>query len=155
MDFTVGEAYHLIVAFTTSNKASIVSDKSPVLFQNTINRHNLKSKHARELISFVMKNYESECFKLSDVGMREGFAKLGAKECLTHGVLRSLGLVECKKADTVLIKCSIVIQENSVYKLTGTKLVDIKEHDKLNEKLNNILKESIKFNKRKNYLENF
>lgn len=155
LDFTVGEAYHLIVAFTTSNKASIVSDKPPVLFQNTINRHNLKSKHARELISFVMKNYESECFKLSDVGMKEGFAKLGARECLTHGVLRSLGIVECRKADTVLVKCSIVIQDNSVYKLTGPKLVEVKEHEKLTDKLNNILKESPKFNKRASYLENF
>ncbi len=155
IDFTIGETYHLIVAFTTSNKPSSVSEKTPILFQNTINRHNLKSKYARELISFVTKNYETECFKLSDTGMGEGCVKLGARECLTHGVLRNLGLVECRKAETVLLKCSIVVQDNSVYKLTGPKLVEIQEHEKLTEKLNNILKESPKFNKRASYLDDF
>ena len=155
LDFTIGETYHLIVAFTTSNKPSIVSDKSPVLFQNTINRHCLKSKLARELISNVTKNYDTECFKLSDLGMSDGSVKLGSKECLTHGVIRSLGLVECRKAETVILKCSIVVQDNSVYKLTGPKLDEIHEHCKLTENLNNILKESPKFNKRARYLDDF
>ena len=155
LDFTVGETYHLIVAFTTTKKMSTVSDKSPVLFQNTINRHNLKSKYARELITNVTKNYETEFFKLSDIDMGEGKVKLGARECLTHGVLRNLGIVECRKADTVLLKCSVVIQDNSVYKLTGPKIVETHEHEKLTDKLNNILKQSVKFNKRASYLDNF
>lgn len=153
LDFTVGEAYHLIVAFTTLNKRSVVSDKSPMIYQNTIVRQGLRSKNSREMISKITKDYDTDCFKLSDLGMSEGIAKLASKECLSKGVIRSLGLIECRKAETVLVKCTIIIQENSVYKVTGPKLNEINEHEKLSDNLNKLLSQSPKFNKRASYLE--
>jgi len=151
--FTVGEAYHLSVAFTKSNKVTIMSEKTPMIYQNTQIRYSLKSKYARELISYVNKNYETECFKISNVNMSKVHAKIGLKECLARGVIRSLGLTECRNNDVVILKCSIVIQNNSVYKLTGPKISETNTHPKLNEDLNNILLNSNKFNKRNDYLD--
>jgi len=151
VDFTIGEIYHIVVAFTTSDKKSSVSSKPPVIFQNTVNRYTLKTKAARELLNNVTKQFETECFKLKDINMNESSARLGMRECLNHGVLRNLGLVELKNSETVLLKCTIAIQSNSIYKLTGDKLDDIKTSDILTDELNNILKQSIKFNKRDDY----
>ena len=92
-----------------------------------------------------------DCFKINTLEMKESLARLGMRECLNHGVLRSLGLIEVKNSETVLIKCSIVIQSNSIYKLTGNKLDKITTSEKLTDELNNILKQSPKFNKREDY----
>ena len=85
--------------------------------------------------------------------MSKVHAKIGLKECLARGVIRSLGLTECRNNDVVILKCSIVIQNNSVYKLTGPKISETNTHPKLNEDLNNILLNSNKFNKRNDYLD--
>ena len=151
VDFTIGEAYHIIVGFTSSDKKASVSGKLPMIFQNTINRYTLKTKAARDLLNCVTKKYDMDCFKINNLDMRESLARLGMRECLNHGVLRSLGLIELKNSETVLLKCSIVIQNNSIYKLTGSKLDKIKTSEKLTDELNNILKQSPKFNKREDY----
>jgi methionine aminopeptidase len=152
LDFTIGEAYHMTVAFTTSQKKANVSNKTPAIYQNTINRYTLKTKAARELLNNVTKQFDTECFKLSDINMNEASAKLGMRECLNHGVLRSLGLIELKNSETVLLKCSFIVQDNSIYKLTGEKIKDPETCDFLTTELNNILKENIKFSKRLDYL---
>lgn len=152
LDFTIGETYHLIVAFTQSEKNATISQKSPVIFQNTINRYTLKTKAARELLNNVQKQYDMDCFKLTDINISQGSARLGLRECLNHGVLRSLGLIELKNSDIILLKCSIVIQENSVYKLTGPKLKDLTECSCLSEELNELITQNTRFDKRTNYL---
>jgi hypothetical protein len=151
LEFSIGEVYHIIIAFTTSDKNASVCDKNPIIYQNTINRYSLKLKVAREVLNKANKKYNNDCFKLSDIDMTESLARLGARECLNHGVLRCLRLVNVKNSDTVLLKCSIAVQSNSIYKLTGDKLDNIQTSDKLTEELNNILKQSSKFNKRDDY----
>ena len=151
LNFTKGEVYHIIIAFTTSSKKPTVSSKVPVIYQNTINKYILKSKSARDLINCVNKNFSMNCFKVTNLDMNENVARLGMKECLNHGVLRSLGLIELKNCETVLLKCSIVIQNNSVYKLTGKKLVNTDPCMILTDELNNILKQPLKFDKRDDF----
>ena len=82
--------------------------------------------------------------------MNEAKVKLGLKECLNHGVIRNLGLIELDNSIVVQLKCTIILQNNTVYKLTGGKLVKL-PNEKLTNELNNILKQSQKFDKRINY----
>lgn len=150
LDFTIGEAYHLIVTITTSKNIPKVSEEPSVLYQNTKNRYNLRCKYSRELISNVIKNYDTEIFKLSNINMSESRIKLGLKECLDHGVIRGLGLIELNNCETVQLKCTVIIQNNTVYKLTGNKISKL-THAKLTPELNKILKQSFRFDNRESY----
>ena len=72
--------------------------------------------------------------------------------CLDSGVIRGLGIANQNDSNIVLMKCSIIIQDNSVYKLTGRKYKTVSPYDKLSEELNKILNYPKQFDKR---LENY
>ena len=114
--------------------------------------YQLKSKYARELLNNVTNNYSTHGWKLNNINMSETRARLGLRECLDKKVIRGLGLAYQKNSNIVLMKCSIAIQENSVYKLTGRKYTSIESHEKLSEELNKILVSNKRFDKRDEYL---
>ena len=145
--FTPGEAYHISVAFTTSDLECKESEETNFIYQKTVNRCNLKSKYARELISKVEQNYDTECFKISNVEMDETKAKMGLKECLEKKVLRVLPVIEARTDRVVYLKCTVIVQNNSVYKLTGPKY-NFQTHERLSDELNKIITKSAKFDKR-------
>jgi len=149
--FTIGEVYHIAVVLSTNPKITHESPRKPQIYQRTNNSYQLKSKYARELLNKVVNEHSDYCWKLENIDMSEARAKIGLKECLQHGVIRRLGIVEQKDSEIVLMKCSIAIQNNSVYKLTGQKYKYVKSHDKLDDELNKILTSSKKFDKRDNY----
>lgn len=113
-NFKVGEAYHLIVGYTNNSKKCKVSDTRPCLYQNTKIKSQLKSKSSRELISIVNKSFDRVIFNLEDLPMELVKAKMGASECVSKGVLRNLGVVETND-EVVILKCTIIVQRNSVY----------------------------------------
>ena len=84
--------------------------------------------------------------------MSEARSRIGLKECLDKKVVRALGLAYQKDSSIVLMKCSIAIQDNSVYKLTGRKYNSIKTHEKLSEDINRILELDKRFDKREEFL---
>lgn len=152
--FTTGEVYHLTVAISNNPKLTFESNKRPVIFQRTQNTYHLKSKNSRELLNNVNKQFGTSCWKISNLDIDESKARIGLRECLQHGVIRSLGLVEQQSnSEIFLLKCSIAMNDNSVYKLTGDKYTSISTHDKLDENLNGILQQPKQFNKRSNYLD--
>lgn len=151
--FTTGEVYHLTVAISDNPKLTFESNRRPVIFQKTQNTYNLKSKHSRELLNYVNKQFGTTCWKISNLDMQESKVRIGLKECLQHGVIRSLGIVEQSKGEILLLKCSIAINDNSVYKLTGDRYETIKTHEKLDDQQNKILKQPKQFNKRSDYLD--
>lgn len=152
-EFTTGEVYHLTVAISNSPKITFESNKRPVIFQRTQNTYHLKSKHSRELLNNINKNFGTSCWKISNVDLEESKVRIGLRECLQHGVIRSLGIVEQNKSDIIILKCSIAINDNSVYKLTGDKYNKIITHPILDEECNNILSQPKQFNKRSDYLD--
>ena len=127
--FKIGEAYHLIIAFTRSERKAIESDKRACLYQNTKNRTYLKVKSSRDLISDVNNNYNGVFFKLEDLSIDLTKAKIGIRECLDKGVIRKLGIVELND-EVVILKTTIIIQRNSVYNL-GLEInpIDVKLSD--------------------------
>lgn len=151
-EFTVGEIYHISVVLSNSPKVPMVSERNPKIFQKTDKSYLLKSKHARELLNKINNNYSTDCFKLSNIDMPVGQARLGLRECLDKKVVRSLGIPSQKNSDIILLKCSIAIQENSVYKLTGRKHLSFEQDENLNDELNNILTQDKRFDKRAEYL---
>ena len=40
--------------------------------------------------------------------MPESKVRLSLKECIKHGVIRGLGIIENSKSDIILLKCSII-----------------------------------------------
>ena len=129
-NFSIGEAYHLIVGFTNSEKKCKVSDIRPCLYQNTKIKSQLKIKSSREMISKVNKNFDKLLFNLEDIPMELTGAKIGARECTSKGVLRNLGVVELD-SEIVILKCTVIVQRNSVYVLD--KELDIKTENFSNE----------------------
>ena len=113
-NFKIGEAYHLTVAFTESGKKTKISDVKPCLFQNTKIKTNLKVNRSREVISEVNNKLDKVFFKINDLSLDASKAKLGLRECIDKGVIRSLGIVECNM-NVVILKCTIIVQKNSVY----------------------------------------
>ena len=150
--FTTGEVYHLTIAISNSLKTTFESSKKPVIFQKTQKQYHLKSKNSRELLNHVTSKFGTACWKISNLELQESKVRLGLKECLQHGVIRHLGIIEQSKSDILLLKCSIIINDNSVYKLTGNKYKKLNQHEKLGNELNDILKQSKQFNKRSDYL---
>lgn len=146
--FTVGEIYHISVVLSNSPKVPMEANKKAQIYQKTNYSHQLKSKYARELLNNVINNYSTQCWRLSDINISESRARLGLKECLDKKVIRGLGLAYQKNSNIVLMKCSIAIQQNSVYKLTGVKYSSIDSHEKLSDELNMILKSNKRFDKR-------
>ncbi len=144
---TPRQAYHISVAFCKGDSKCKLSEENSLLFQKTINRCNLKSKYARELITKVEQNYDTEIFKINSIDMGETRTKMGIKECLEKKVLRNLPIIEAKTDEIVYLKCTLVVQNNSIYKLTGPKY-NFQTHDKLSEELNKIIIKSSKFDKR-------
>ena len=126
-EFTKGEVYHISVTISDSEKLSFDSIK-PKVFQRTQNKYNLKSKASRELLSHVNEKYGTSCWKISNLEIPESRARLALRECTDHGLIRGFGITELSKANIVLMKCTIIIHENSVYKLTGNKLSDPETH---------------------------
>jgi len=150
--FTVGEIYHISVVLSTSPKAPMEAEKKTQIYQKTKYSHQLKSKYARELLNNVINNHSTHGWKLNDINMGEAAKNLGLRECLEKRVIRGLGLAYQKNSNIVLMKCSIAIQENSVYKLTGRKYDSIESHENLTDELNKILISNKKFDKRDEYL---
>lgn len=151
--FTVGEVYHISVVLSDKPKITIESSRKAQLYQKTSYAYNLKGKYARELLNIIIKDHSNRFWRLDDVNMSEAKKKIGLKECLDHGVIRGLGIAEQNDSNIVMMKCSILIQENSVYKLTGRKYKSAKQHEKLDNKLNNILRMPKQFDKRFIYEE--
>lgn len=142
-NFKIGEAYHLIVAFTKSDRKTKVSDIRPCLFQNTKIRSNLKVNRSREVISEVNSKLDKVFFKVGDLSLDSSKARLGLKECVDKGVIRSLGMVECNM-DVVILKCTVIVQRNSVYILGDDYEIDeVKLSDNL-ERIKNLDKKFIK-----------
>ena len=48
-------------------------------------------------------------------------------------------MIELKEGECVMLKCSVVIQDNSVFKLTGFKMTNMEKDDNLSEELNDII----------------
>lgn len=144
--FSRGEAYHMSVAFCRCDTIKN-SESDGVLFQKSFKRHNLKSKYARELMSKIEKDYDKEFFKLDKIDMSDTRKKFGLKECLEKDVLRSLGIMEGSSEEIVYLKCTIIIQNNTVYKLTGSKC-KFQSSELLSDELNNIITSSSKFDKK-------
>jgi methionine aminopeptidase len=151
--FNIGDVYHLEIAFCKTNKLASVSEKKATLFQKTFRKHALKIKHSRNILSQINKNNLDYLFNFSNLDMKEVQIKLGLNECKRHNVVRELGLIEQKHSDVIRFKSTIVIQENSVYVLTGKKHIMINGEDKLTPKLRKIFKRNIKFSKRDMDLE--
>lgn len=151
--FTTGEVYHLTVAISNNPKPTFESNKRPVIFQKTQNTYQLKSKNSRELLNHVNKQLGTSCWKISNLDIEESKARIGLRECLQHGVIRSLGIVEQSKGDIMVLKCTIAMNDNSVYKLTGDKYNTISTHEKLDDEFNKILQQPKQFNKRSDYLD--
>ena len=107
----------------------------------------------RELLNNVNKQFGTSCWKIPNLDIEESKARIGLRECLQHGVIRSLGIVEQSKGDIFLLKCTIAMNDNSVYKLTGDKYTSINTHEKLDDDLNKILQQPKQFNKRSDYLD--
>jgi hypothetical protein len=78
--------------------------------------------------------------------------KFGMKECIENKLVRRLDLIELKEGECVMLKCSVVIQDNSVFKLTGFKMTNMEKDDNLSEELNDIIIQSNKFVKRESYM---
>lgn len=150
--FTVGEIYHISVVLSNNSKIPMEANKKAQIYQKTNYPYQLKSKYARELLNNVTNNYSTHGWKLNNINMSETRARLGLRECLDKKVIRGLGLAYQKNSNIVLMKCSIAIQENSIYKLTGRKYTLIKPHEKLSEEHNKILESNKKFDKRDEYL---
>jgi hypothetical protein len=69
-------------------------------------------------------------------------AKMGASECISKGVLRNLGVVETND-EVVILKCTVIVQRNSVYvldddyDLEGIELSDdLEKISELNKRFN-------------------
>ena len=146
--FTTGEVYHLSVVISDKNKKSVESDRKPQLYQKSSYSYNLKSKHARELLNLILKDYSNRFWRIDDIDIPEGKKRLGLKMCLDSGVIRGLGIANQTDSNIVLMKCSVIIQDNSIYKLTGRKYKTFGPYDKLSEELNKILNYPKQFDKR-------
>ena len=144
---TPRQAYHISVAFCKGESKCKLSDEAPKLFQKTINRCNLKSKYARELITKVEQKYSTEFFKINNIDMGETRTKMGIKECLEKKLLRNLPIIEAEVDEIVYLKCTLIVQNNNIYKLTGPKYY-FQKHEKLSNELNSIITKSSKFDKR-------
>ena len=146
--FNINDVYHLEIAFCKDKNPAKPSDLYPTLFQRTYKKYQLKTKMARELLSTVHKNKNNYLFTLSDLDISESKSKLGMRECTSHQVIRSLGLIS-KKEPVFRLKCSVYIQKNSVYLLTGKSNIisNIDDFEKDNEILK-IFNQDTKFNKR-------
>ena len=147
--FNIGDIYHLELAISKDNKPCQLSMKEGTLYQKTYKRYQLKGKFARELITDVNKNMHNYLFAIDNLNLAESKAKLGMKECLNHQVIRNFGLIEKKNADVIRLKCSVAIQENSVYILTGKNNILQKIDDiETNKDFLKIFNKNPKFNKR-------
>lgn len=151
--FSVGEIYHLSVCISTNPKPAFESNRRAKIYQKTMNTYNLKSKASRELLNYVNKNYNNRCFKINELEMPESRARLSLSECLNHSIIRGFGVVEQSNSEIVLLKCSIAVQSNNIYKLTGDKFNELEVSEKLDNELNNILKYPKQFDKRDDYLD--
>lgn len=146
--FTEKEVYHLDITFCKDIKSATVSERKPGIFQKTYIYYALKSKYAKELVGEVNKKFPKMFWKLDQTNLQETRAKLGLKECLEHHVIRGLGIAEKKNTQIIRLKCSIVIQKNNIYRLTGKKydvdLLDVR----LTNEFRDILNLPVNFNKR-------
>ena len=150
--FKIGEVYHLSILLTDSKKKEVLSKNNGKLYQKTIRWHNLKTKMGKELISKITNLKKDNVFKLSDIDMPLNNIKFGMKECIDNKLVRRLDLIELKEGECVMLKCSVVIQDNSVFKLTGFKMTNMEKDDNLSEELNDIIIQSNKFVKRESYM---
>jgi len=150
--FKIGEVYHLSILLTDSKKKEVLSKNNGKLYQKTIRWHNLKTKMGKELISKITNLKKDNFFKLSDIDMPLNNIKFGMKECIENKLVRRLDLIELKEGECVMLKCSVVIQDNSVFKLTGFKMTNMEKDDNLSEELNDIIIQSNKFVKRESYM---
>ena len=150
--FKVGEVYHLSILLTDSKKREVLSKNNGKLYQKTIRWHGLKTKLGKELISKITNEKKSNFFKISDIDMNLNNVRFGMKECIDNKLIRRLDLIELKEGECVMLKCSVVIQDNSVFKLTGFKMTNMEKDDNLSEELNDIIIQSNKFVKRENYM---
>jgi methionine aminopeptidase len=150
--FKVGEVYHLSILLTDSKKKEVLSKNDGKLYQKTIRWHGLKTKLGKELINNITSINKNNFFKLSDIDMSLNNIRFGMKECIKNKLVRRLDLIELKEGECVMLKCSVVIQDNSVFKLTGFKMINMEKDDDLSEELNDIIIQSNKFVKRENYM---
>ena len=153
--FNVGDIYHLEVAFTKSNILPSVSETKGNLYQRTYINHGLRSKYGKKVLGNISKNIGDYFFKINDIeDMTESQIKLGINECQRHHIIRELGIIESKTNDVIRLKCTIAVQENSVYVLTGKENISFKPSENLSNELVKILKQPSKFSKREIILEN-
>ena len=146
--FIEKEVYHLDITFSKDTKPTMVSERKPCVFQRTYRYYALKGKYAKELLKEVNKNYPKIFWRVNQINMQETRAKLGLKECLEHHTIRGLGIAEKKTSPIIRLKCSIVVQKNNIYRLTGKKYdVDLLD-ERLTDEFRDILKLPMNFNKR-------
>ena len=100
-------------------------------------------------MSEVNKNIGEYFFSLDNLNISESRARLGMKECHNHHIFRSLGLIEKKDTSVIRIKCSVIIQDNSVYVLTGkSNIIDKIEELEKDKEILKIFNKNPKFSKR-------
>jgi curved DNA binding protein len=123
--FAADEAYAVDVCFSTGEGRPIEKDARTTVFKRTVdNAYKPKIKASQQLLSEINKRHPTLPFTLRSLG-KESEARLGVKECQTHGLVGAFPvLFEREGAVVAQFRFTVLLLPGGSQKVTGLELPD-------------------------------
>jgi curved DNA binding protein len=123
--FAADEAYAVDVCFSSGEGRPIEKDARTTVFKRTVdNAYKPKIKASQQLLSEINKRHPTLPFTLRSLG-KESEARLGVKECLTHGLVGAYPvLFEKEGAVVAQFRFTVLLLPGGSQKVTGLDLPD-------------------------------